>query len=231
MKDEIINGCSDLQPRPSRATRKAPKRSKNSSRGGIVVELPAWGRPRIVYFESKLEQRVLILLLARRDVVDLWEQPPMVTYRDERGQRRHHFFDFLIELRSGRRVAIAVKPAKIARRTGFIRELQCIRQEMRKDYADDIVLITEQDFTKAEALNAERYHEFSRNRDPEVAEALLSVLATAILPATVGELASRVGYDGKGFRAVFIAIFEGLLFADKARLIDTDTLVFRGDVQ
>ncbi|MFA3920458.1 TnsA endonuclease N-terminal domain-containing protein [Ruegeria hyattellae] len=231
MKEDTFNGGSDLQPLPSRATRKISKRSKHSSRGGIVAQLPTWERPRIVYFESKLEQRVLFLLLARPDLVDLREQPPMIRYRDEQGQLKHHFFDFLIELRSGRRVAIAVKPAKIARRSRFVRNLRCIRQEMRKDYAHDIVLITDQDFTKAEALNAERYHEFRRNRDLEADKALSHVLASTSFPTTVGKLAQRVGRNGKGYRAVVIAIFEGLLFADKATLIDADTPVFRGDVQ
>ena len=111
MKDDVFNGTGDQPPLPSRAMRRIAKRSKYSSRGGIVVQIPGWARPRVVFFESKLEQRVLFLLLARGDLIDLWEQPPLITYRDEEGRRRTHFCDFLIRLSSGRRIAIAVKPA------------------------------------------------------------------------------------------------------------------------
>ncbi|AUQ48095.1 hypothetical protein PhaeoP10_03811 (plasmid) [Phaeobacter inhibens] len=33
---------------------------------------------------------------------------------------------------------------------------------MTSKFADDVVLITDQDFTKAEALNAERFNAFAR---------------------------------------------------------------------
>lgn len=231
MKDDIFNGTGDQPPLPSRATRRIAKRSKYSSRGGIVVQLPGWARPRIVYFESKLEQRVLFLLLARGDLIDLWEQPPSIIYWDEEGRRRTHFFDFLIRLSSGRRVAIAVKPAKRASRIGFVRDLQCIRSAMTKDFADDLVLITDQDFTKTEALNAERYHEFSRSRNEMAFERLRDVIRSISFPTSVGALAKSLDAGDQSFRTVFIAIYEGLLSVDRTIPIDTDTAVYLGVVQ
>ena len=62
------------------------------------------------YYESKREQEGLYLLLARPDVVDIWDQPPPVFYHDANGRKRSHTFDFLITLSSGKRIAIAVKP-------------------------------------------------------------------------------------------------------------------------
>lgn len=56
-------------PLPSRATRVISKRSKARSRGAITASPPgSGGRDRIIQFESKLEQRVLFLLLARLDL-------------------------------------------------------------------------------------------------------------------------------------------------------------------
>ena len=231
MKDDIFNGTGEQPPLPSRAMRRIAKRSKYSSRGGIVVQLPGWARPRVVFFESKLEQRVLFLLLARGDLIDLWEQPPAITYWDEEGRRRTHFFDFLIRLSSGRRVAIAVKPAKRASRIGFVRDLQCIRKAMTKDFADDLVLITDQDFTKAEALNAERYHEFSRSRNEVAFERLRDAIRSMSFPTSVGALAKSLDAGDQSFRTVFIAIYEGLLSSDRTMPIDTDTPVHRGAVQ
>lgn len=231
MKDDIFDCSADVAPLPSRATRRIAKRSKYSSRGGIVVQLPGWARPRIVCFESKLEQRVLFLLLARRDLIDLWEQPPSITYWDEGGRRRSHFCDFLIRLSSGRRIAIAVKPAKRASRIGFVRDLQCIRAAMSKDFADDLVLITDQDFTKAEALNAERYHEFSRSRNEMAFERLSDVVRSMSFPTSVGALAKFLDAGDQSFRTVFIAIYEGLLSVDRTIPIDADTAVYLGVVQ
>jgi hypothetical protein len=226
---EICSG--DLPPLPSRAMRRIARRSKSSSRGGIVVQLPNWQRSRIVLFESRLELRVLFLLLARGDLIDLWEQPPSISYRDKHGNRRTHFFDFLIRLSSGRRVAIAVKPAKRAMRIEFVRELRCIRRAMSKDFADDLILITDQDFTMAEALNAERYHEFSRSRNEMGIERLRYAIRSMSFPTSVAELARSLDAGDQSFRTIFIAIYEGLLSVDRTMLIDTDTALFLGAVQ
>ena len=220
----------DLPPLPSRSMRCIARRSKSSSRGGIVVQLPGWARSRIVFFESRLELNVLYLILARGDVVDIWEQPPSISYRDATGKRRNHFFDFLIVLKSGRRIAIAVKSARTAARTNFVSDLKSIRQDMRKDFADDILLITDQDFTKAEAQNAERYVDFSRSKIEWAEHSLKEVIASTSFPTTVAALAAKLDAEGGGFRSVFLAIYEGLLKADKTVLIDNQTTVLAGGV-
>ena len=176
--------------------RRIARRSKSSSRGGIVVQLPGWTRSRIVFFESRLELNVLYVLLARGGVVDVWEQPPSISYRDATGKRRNHFFDFLIGLKSGRRIAVAVKPAKIAARLKFVSDLKCIRQEMRKDFADAVLLITDQDFTKAEAQNAERYVDFARHRNADNQQNLRDRIKSTSFPTTVGALAASLDAGG-----------------------------------
>lgn len=227
----VLDDIGDLPPLPSRATRRIGKRNKISSRGGVLVQLPGWERPRVVYFESKLEQRVLFVLLARGDVIDLWEQPPLVRYFDDEGQPKHHFIDFYIVLESGRRIAIVVKPARIAARTKFMRELRNIRTAIRKDFADDLVLITDQDFTRDEALNAERYHDFSRHRCPATFDQLRALVSTTSFPTTVGDLARALDAGSGGFRTIFIAIYEGLLTADRTSKIDAETSILTGAAQ
>lgn len=231
MKDDFWHQKWQSSPRPSRRTRRAAKRSKASSLGGTVVHLPGRRHPIIIYFESKLEQRVLFLLLANSNVVDIWEQPPFITYVNDQGKRKQHFPDFLVTLKSGLTLAVAVKPSKLVRRNGFVRELQCIRRAMQENYADDILLITDQDFTKAEALNAERFHEFSRSRNAAVIARLQQIVRETTFPVSIQELSSQLGAGGAGFRAVFIAIYEGLLFADKTQLISLDTTVCAGGEQ
>ncbi len=228
---EVSETIGDLPPLPSRSMRRIARRSKSSSRGGIVVRLPGWQRSRVVLFESRLELNVLYVLLARGDVIDLWEQPPSVTYYDAKGQRRNHFFDFLIQRASGRREAIAVKPAKLARNNGFADELCFIRQAVNKNFADDVRLITDQCFTRAEAINAERYFDFARHRDSNVARQLQYALETTSFPITIAELSQKLNAGGHGFRTVFLAIYEGQLKADKTSIINLQTTVFGGGDQ
>ena len=217
-----------LPPLPSRATRRIAKRSKASSRGAVVVQLPCEDRPRVIQFESKLEQRVLWLLLARPDVRDIQEQPPSLGYMDERGKARRHTFDFLVTLRCGHRYAVVVKPAKRARKSRFLRELKQVRKAMRKTYADAILLITDRDFTRAEALNAQRLHDFRRDRDTALMARLRDLVREITFPTTVGELARKLDAGGNGYRAVFIGIYDGLLRADRQVLIDERTPVCGG---
>lgn len=115
------------------------------------MELPGCSEPRIVQYDSKLEHRVLNLYTAMPDTWDIWEQPHPIVYRDRAGNVRRHYFDFLVTLTSGRRLALAVKPLKRVLRSGFLQELHCIRQHMTKEFADDVVLVTDKDFTRAEA--------------------------------------------------------------------------------
>jgi len=231
MTDDIFDGDGERPPKPSRATRRMAKRSKASSRGGVVVHLPTWDRPRIVHFESKLEQRVLFLLLATGDIVDIWEQPPCVNYLSEAGRRKHHFFDFLVRMGCGERVAIAVKPLKVAKRTRFVSELRLIREAVNKDFADQVRLITDADFTRSEALNAERYYDFKRHAEIGWRHKLEAALENVPLPMEIGELVCRLGNGVVGYRTIFIAIYEGVLAADKTVKINHQTLVSRGHVK
>lgn len=169
------------------------------------------------------------MLLAGNDVIDLWEQPPFVTYRDLSDHRKYHFFDFLVQFEDGQRVAIAVKPEKEVKRMRFMSELRCIREAISKDFADQVRLITNADFTPAEALNAERYLDFRRHKDPRWISALEAALKTAVLPVTIKQLADNLGLERDGFRAVVVGIYEGLLEADRTAPINAETLVMMGD--
>lgn len=203
-----------IRPLPSRATRKPSARSRASSRGHVTGGGPPSGSPpRLRYFESKREQDVLYLLLARPDVVDVWDQPPPVSYRDATGRRRSHTFDFLVTLIDGKRIAIAVKPEAIVERQGFRENLQRIRAATPLSYAHEVVLITERSYTPSAARNAQKLHEFRRTPDPEADAAIASLVRNLSGPRTIAELVRASGLGGRAFRATFKAIYAGLLRA------------------
>ena len=201
------------RPLSSRATRTPPPRSRASSRGHIPSRTAADASLRLRHFESKLEQNVLYLLLARTDVVDIWDQPPPVSYADSRGNRHTHVFDYLVTLADGRRVAIAVKPSAIAERRNLRETLTLIRAATPLTYAHEVVLVTERSYTPAAARNAQKLHEFRRAADPEADDAVTRLIAILNGPTTIAELVAQSGLEGRAFRAVFRAIFAGFLRA------------------
>ncbi len=209
------------RPLPSRATRKPPARSKSSSRGHVTGGSGSSGAPsRMRYFESKREQDALYMLLARPDVVDIWDQPPPISYCDATGRKRSHTFDFLITLIDGRRIAIAVKPAAIVERTGFRETLQRIRAAAPLSYANEVVLITERSYTPSAARNAQKLHEFRRTPDPEADEVIAAIARGLSSPTTIAELVEASGLGGRAFRAAFKAIYAGML-----RVIDAGDIL------
>lgn len=203
-----------IRPLPSKATRKPPARSKSSSRGHVTGRgSPSGAPPRLRYYESKREQDVLYLLLARPDVVDIWDQPPPVFYHDANGRKRSHTFDFLITLTSGKRIAIAVKPDAIAERQGFRETLQRLRAATPLSFASEIVLITERSYCPSAARNAQKLHDFRRTPDPEADGSIETLVQSLSGPTTIAELVEASGLGGRAFRAAFKAIYAGVLRA------------------
>lgn len=216
------------RPAASRATRIPSARSKASSRGIITAQLQADDHPRKFWFESKLEQRVFFLLAARPDTYDIQEQPPAITYTDRHGRARNHHFDFLLTQRAGLRLAIAVKSAGIAERRAFREELQLIRAATPLSFAKDVVLVTDRSFSRAEALNAERLHEFRRVPDPDADAAIAVLLADLTTETTIASLVEASRLEGRGFRAAFRAIYSGLARPLAAGVIQPSTLITAG---
>lgn len=178
-------------------------------------------------FESKLEQRVLHLLLARPDIHDIWDQPPAISYETTGGRQRQHVFDYLITLTSGRRIAIAVKPAALAARPRFRSEFALIRAATSLAFAHHVALVTDRSFTSSAARNAARLHEFRRSLDPEADSRVQSIINSLTGETTIAEIVSLSGLTGRGFRAVFRAIYAGYARALDQGDIEPTTRIVR----
>lgn len=168
-------------------------------------------RDRIRYFESKGEQHLLFLLLARPDIVDIWDQPPPIWFVDLDGRRKKHTFDFLVTLADGSRVAIAYKPYDHVVQHDFRRTLAFIKAATPLSYAQDVILVTERSFTPSAARNAQKLHEFRRTPDPDADASIERAISGLEAPVTIAELAAVTGLAGRAFRAAFRAIYSGLL--------------------
>ncbi|VDC26341.1 hypothetical protein [Pseudogemmobacter humi] len=212
-------------PQRSTGTRSFPARSRSSSRGFLLAHLPAEARPRQIIYESNLERQTALLLLARRDLRNLWDQPPKVAFTDKRGQIAHHIFDYLAEFDGGRRVAIAVKPQARAERLGFRETLARIRADLPPHFADEVVLVTEKTLPAAAMHIAELLHMFRACHDPEADGIVGDLMAAQYRPFCIADLVADSGLGGRAFRALVRAIYAGLVRADFDSRITSATVL------
>ncbi len=200
-------------PYPSRSSRRITAKSNVSGRGILPCLLPSWDRPRKVVYESILELKVLYILLSRSDIWDLQEQPPATKYRLMSGKAKSTYFDFLITLRSGHKIAIAVKPADIVERSGFRNELEIIRTATPLDFAHEVVLVTDRSFKPHEYHNAEKLHEFRKHPDDEADQIIIDAMIKQSFETTIADIAHSTGLYSRGFRAAFRLIYAGRVTA------------------
>lgn len=219
--DDTTNGF--VLPIPSQTSRKISWRSRGSCRGTAVLRLN--GSQQIVVYESLLELMCILLITTRVDVLAVWDQPPAIRYRRPDGTLHEHTFDYLIELETGPRYAIAIKPKAMIAKRRFDIELGYVAAAMPENFADDVILLSEADFTRAQALNAQRYHEFAKSPDIEADKKIMRVASQAREPRPLADLIDLSGLAGRGFRAAFRAIIEGRLSQLNPGKIGLQTLV------
>lgn len=207
-------GGTYVPPARTRATRMYPARSKASGRGFVIAKLRAGSAWRQLIFESNLERKCLLVMLAQHTVMDIWDQPPQIPYRSQTGKTKSHTYDFRVTLNDGRKIAIAVKPDAVVARWGFDREFLLIKIQTAKQFADDALLITESSFSTAEVRNSELLHMFRQDIDAEADATVRQILGGMSTDMSLGDLAAATGLQGRGFRAGFRAIFDGLVATD-----------------
>ncbi|MFC3059729.1 hypothetical protein [Paenirhodobacter populi] len=211
-------------PLMSRATRRVPMRSRFSCRGWTVITRRQDGHRFRVQFESLLELLTIQMAATLQSFIDLIEQPFEVPFVDAMGKPGTHHIDLLVVLDDGRKLAIAVKPA--AKVTPKFREvLAAVKRYLPSDLADDLILVTDQDFTRAQAQNALRYIEFSKRPDVEADDAVTRAITSTHGIVRMRDFAMLTGLAGRGYRAAFRAAFRGQLEVLTDGLINQHTLV------
>jgi hypothetical protein len=150
--------------------------------------------------ESHLEMQVALVMLARRDVVDLETQVPC-QWVDARGQRELHFCDFRVFLRDGTRVVLLVKPAKKAQRPAFRDTVARIAAHLTPDIADRVCVMTDLHLDPVDVHNAELLHG-CRAPDPEVDAAARRLVQNIAGAVRIETLVRKLDADGRGFRAI-----------------------------
>jgi len=216
-------------PSPSLASRQVAQASKGHFTGHVIVH--DGDQKRILEVESHLEMLWVVYLLSLPAVDTIIEQAPFVWVDDE-GQIRTKYFDFLVILRSGRRLACEVKPSVRLKSGRVLRELRQIAAQMcrqpqnekRPLFADEVRLLTEEDLDPISIYNAEMFMGM-RDPDPVVDEAALLAVRELRGSATMADLTQLVGQGARGFRALVRLIMKQVLCIDGHSRITPKTRV------
>lgn len=225
MENEIF-----VAPRANRSTRNISERS----RGRTFVETgafrPKGGDFQKVVFDSLGELDGFATTTALYPVADMVEQPPAIDYVDADGRQRRKVIDQLYTLTDGTKIAAEIKPAERANAQNLEEQLSYVAAAMPDEFADYLVLITEENYDQWEALNARRLLAYRREDDPEAAKVIEDLATQIRLPITIGELISLADIGGRAWPEIFKAIYAGVLHPIQDGVIDVDMLV-EGGVQ
>ena len=217
----------DFVPLPYRGHRKINPRSQGSTRLFPVWLDPETRLPRKYGADSQVEYHNLALTLLEPTVSQVHEQFGPVSYVDADGRPGNHYFDLLIIRDDGRKVGVAVKPTSRLESGRFLRELEALEKTMAQGVADEIRLVTERCFSRADAFNAVMYQRFAICSDHAVKERLQDILSDTPGETTICALAERCRAGGRAFRVIVRALFEGQLEKLSSGRIDLFTQVRR----
>ncbi|WP_091860891.1 TnsA endonuclease N-terminal domain-containing protein [Bosea robiniae] len=205
-------------PGEHRSSRNVHSKSRGACRPSVVIH------DREVMCESGEERDTALIIASDPDVIDLREQPPAVTWLDAEGTPRRHTFDFLATLRCGKKIAIAVKPMAVVKRTRFRETLRLIARQVPKSFADGVKLVTDENLPLDEVHNAVLRKHMLRTSNPEH-DALVKNLLTEQGRASIAQIVETSGLEGQAFQAIIRLVASGIIrVVDNAR-VSYDALI------
>ncbi len=214
-------------PQKLRGSRKIRSRSAISARGILVARIRGAKRLTRIGYESSLERSFALIALADTNSVDIVEQPFTLRYVDTIGKMRRYTFDYLVTMRDGRRIAVEVKHSQQARKQKVIAKIGDAASRLVPDYADEVFLFTERNFTRTQVENAEQFVNCQREIDPDADDQLGATIAGLKGSITVSDLVKVSDLAELGYPAVIRAMYNNLLHWNRKALIGPKTMVSR----
>ena len=192
-------------PKPSRATRNWGVRCPFATRTTRITASDF-----VFECESGLEGRNVLALAARTDVLDVWDQPPTLTYNDEGGEH-DYTVDHLVTLVDGTKYAMLVKPASKVGTTNLERIRDLLAAQAPREFADFYVIVSEDKLPRHRVSNGRLFDTVRRDGpftdDPDV-QIVLDVMDAAGAPTTVGAVMDATGLGGRAFRALVRCVLD-----------------------
>ncbi|MEB2845979.1 hypothetical protein VKY48_16195 [Endobacterium cereale] len=198
------------------ASRKIAESSHASVRGQTVDS----ARNIVLRFESILEYFFAHILMSRKEVVRIEDQPPPVKFN--LGKNRKHYFDFRATFSDGWRTGFNVKPSDLLERDQTFEKMDAINAVHTPSFSDDILVVTEVEVTRAKGLNAVDVNQARRNRNQSECDQVLDRLLVIGEPIKIWRLQDMIGDPGMVWDAILCLLYDkkvhiqtpGLRFSD-----------------
>ncbi|WP_127902894.1 hypothetical protein [Solirhodobacter olei] len=210
-------------PRPSRAARTLPRKSRNHFLGQLTFGEER-GQGQCLVFESMLEYNTALQLIYRPGVVDVIDQQGPVVFAKASGKRGTHYLDYVAVERAGRRTGVVVKPAYHAMRPAFRLEVARIAAAATPSVVDRVVIVTERSIDRQRLARYSQFHA-ARFAQPEYDAALEQVVDRGVDPVSIRDLLLRTGVGPAGFHAALRSIRYGRLQTIEPGLVKMSSIV------
>lgn len=176
--------------------------------------------PRRTQAESYLELSHLTIQNARPDVIDLREQV-LFTY----GAGDKHFFDMVVTLRNGERIAYTVKPEARLTSGRFLDEMALVAYWVERErFATSVRLLSELDIDPVELHNAHLLS-WLHDDDAEALAVARDVGRQLRGAVSLNDLTIQTGLVERGYRALLKLLGTGELLTVHRERIRHQTLV------
>lgn len=144
-------------------------RSNTAHRVSMAFATPATqGQRKVYHFASEAESAVALVALLSPDFYGLEVQLPAITYYLPGSKKSHdHFFDLRVTFRNGFRRAIYVKGGSQLRTKKIQDEFNAICEWTPQHFADQVIPVNGDDFTRAYRDNLRRALYFHQLKEPE----------------------------------------------------------------
>ncbi|WP_426231653.1 hypothetical protein [Pararhizobium sp. DWP3-4] len=150
------------------ASRLPPSKSAKTARGSV-----AYG-DHVIPFESELEHRILLTLMARTDVADIQGQYPVLRFVDANGKTCKHTADFCVRFTDGYEVAVVVKMER--KRADMLLLIERMKAYGTDGAVDDIRFLSEKNGSFEAAANARNVLWSRKWHDQNEIEQVLNLL-------------------------------------------------------
>ena len=179
-------------------------------------------RRREVWYDSGLEAKLLLVLIAAPDVIEIREQQRADFVLG--GKKRHHFFDCVVRWTDNWWSSCAIKYEKDVT-PELEADLDAIADQRGDAFAEDVRILTEKYTDIAGIKNAARIVQCGLDYDVEAQEFVLAELAHLDERVCLRSL-DRLGGDGvRASRAAIALIQQGVLAAPPGEVIGPGTLL------
>jgi hypothetical protein len=203
---------------PSVANRTPAPRKRGSVVGTVVDPF----RQSEVWYDSGLEEKWLHVLMATPGIAKIEEQQRVNFVTD--GNKRHHYFDFVVTWSDGWRSACPIKYADDVK-PGLLRDLRAIADQVGDTFADDFRLLTDKDVDATTIANARQIVSCGLDFDHEAQTFILEQLPS-LDDRVALETFDRLAGDGnRGSRAAIALLQRGDLSIDPGHVLGHGALL------